>query len=383
MAYRDPESFQAHAQGLDLTFHPQGSARLRALLDLIDDARVSLKVCFYIFATDYTGQKVRDALQKAAERGVAVTLLVDGFGAEADEAFFAGFIKAGGDFRVFSPRWSRRYLIRNHQKILLVDGRKAMLGGFNIENSYFAPPRDNGWNDLGVTIEGPVVDPIGEWFARLEEWTGNPKAQWRVIRRMVRQWDGGSGPVRVLVGGPTRGLSSWAHAVGRDLQRANRIDMVMAYFSPSPRLRKRLRRIARKGEARLILAGKSDNTATIAASRALYRKLLDAGAAIYEFQPCKLHTKLIVLDDVVYLGSANFDMRSLYINLEIVLRIEDAGLAEQLREFIDHYCPASERVTKQAHEKRATFFNRIRWWASWFLVSVVDYTVSRRLNLGQ
>ncbi|MXP26127.1 hypothetical protein GRI39_08770 [Altererythrobacter indicus] len=380
--YRDPESFSLQAQGLDLTFHPQGSARLEALMELIDGAQESLRLCFYIYAPDEVGIRVRSALEAAVRRGVHVVLILDNFGAGVNADFFADFSAAGGNFREFSSHWGRRYLIRNHQKIVIADEKRAMLGGFNIENSYFAPPQDNGWNDLGVMIKGPVVDDLGRWFNRLEEWTGNPDAQWRAISRIVRHWEGGSGPVRLLVGGPTRGLSSWARAVGHDLLFARRLDMLMAYFSPSPRLRKRIRRIARRGTARLVLAGKSDNSATIAASRALYGRLLKAGAKLFEFQPCKLHTKLIVLDDVVYFGSANFDMRSLYINLEIVLRIEDAALAERMREFIGQHTKASREVTPALYRQHAGWFNRARWWASWFLVSVVDYTVSRRLNLG-
>ena len=130
------------------------------------------------------------------------------------------------------------------------------------------------------------------------------------------------------------------------------------------------------------MAGKSDNNATIGASRALYEKLLKAGAQIWEFQPNKLHTKLIVLDDAVYMGSANFDMRSLYLNLEIVVRIEDRALAETMSDFIAQHLPASLAITPQLHRQRATLWNRLRWRISWFLVSVVDYTVSRKLNLG-
>ncbi|WP_183030019.1 phospholipase D-like domain-containing protein [Altericroceibacterium spongiae] len=380
--YQDPDSFSMTVQGLDLTFHPQGLARFKALIDLIDSARETLRLCFYIYAPDQVGSHVRQALEAAVNRGVRVLLIVDSFGAEVNREFFANFCAAGGEFREFGSNWGRQYLIRNHQKIVIADEERAMLGGFNIENSYFAPPRDNGWNDLGVMIKGPVVRDLSCWFDRLEEWTGHSRGQWRALSLMVRRWDGGKGPVRLLVGGPTRGLSSWAHSVSLDLLRASRLDMLMAYFSPSPRLRKRIRRIARRGAARLVLAGKSDNTATIAASRALYSRLLKARVKLYEFQACKLHTKLIVLDDVVYLGSANFDMRSLYINLEIVLRIEDAALADRMRALIGQHVSASREVTPDLYQKHASPLNRLRWWVSWFLVTVVDYTVSRRLNFG-
>ena len=378
----DPPPFSLEAQGLSLTFLPGGPEKLAALLGLIEGARSRLQLAFYIFATDRSGVRVRDALTAAALRGVDVRLIVDDFGASADQAFFAPLIEAGGTFRCFIAKFTRRYLIRNHQKIVIADGKTAMLGGFNVEDSYFAAPGEDGWNDLAFTVEGSVVTRIGDWFAELEDWTSRPKAQFRAIRRKVRRWDGGSGPVQLLIGGPSRHLSSWARAVSHDLVEGDRLDMTMAYFSPPRRLLKRIYAIAGKGETRLLFPAKSDNGATIGAARALYSKLLRAGARIWEFEPCKLHTKLIVLDDTAYLGSANFDMRSLYLNLEIVLRIEDAPLAARLREYFEHHLPAAEEITPALHASRASWLNRLRWRASWFLVAVVDYTVSRRLNFG-
>ena len=380
--YRDPEPFAAEAQGLSLWFYPGGRDRLAAMLELIRNARESLKIAFYIFATDESGVVVRDALAEAARRGVAVHLIVDGFGAAADRAFFAPMIEVGGTYSSFIGKWTRRYLIRNHQKMVIADGKIAMLGGFNVENGYFAPPGKDGWSDLAFTVEGPVVARIGDWFDELLDWVSHPAAQFRSISRKVHWWDCGSGPVQVLIGGPSRGLSSWAREVGRDLVEGERLDMIMAYFSPWPRLQKRIQRIARHEQTRLVFPAWSDNGATIGAARALYSKLLKAGARIWEFQPSKLHTKLIVLDNAVYLGSANFDMRSLYLNLEIVLRIEDAGLAECLRRYLEHHLTAAEEITPAIHAARATWYNRLRWRLSWFLVGVLDYTVTRRLNLG-
>ncbi|MEN9933312.1 MAG: hypothetical protein RIS17_1885, partial [Pseudomonadota bacterium] len=211
---------------------------------------------------------------------------------------------------------------------------------------------------------------------------GNPHAQWRGIRRRVRDWDPGTGPVRLLVGGPARGLNTWARSVKRDLDAASKVDIMTAYFSPSPGMIRRIRRAAMRGHTRLLLAGKSDNAATIGASRLLYRRLLERGAKIWEFDACKLHAKLVVIDDVVYFGSANFDMRSLFINLELMVRVEDAGLAAKVRNFIGEHLPASRHVTPGWYRKRATIWNRLRWTLSWFLVAVLDYSVARRANLG-
>lgn len=380
--YRDPEPFQVTAQGQELCFFPSGSGRLERLLALIDEAESSLKLAFYIYADDACGRKVREAITAAARRGVEVSLIVDGFGASVDDAFFAELESAGGKFCIFSPHWTPAYVIRNHQKIVVADARIAMLGGFNIEEDYFAPPENNGWRDLAFTLEGSLVGRVCDWFCQLEQWTADPHAHFRSIRRRVRAWDPGVAPVQLLIGGPTIGLSTWSRSISRDLIRGEKLDMIMAYFAPAYRLRKRIRRIAEKGHTRLVLAGKSDNAATIGASRTLYKKLLRAGTRIYEFQPCKLHTKLIVLDDTVYLGSANFDMRSLYVNLEIVVRIEDRALAERMREFVAGHEPASLEVTPELYREWATRWNRLRWWLSWFLTSVVDYSVSRNINLG-
>ncbi|HSQ94763.1 MAG TPA: phosphatidylserine/phosphatidylglycerophosphate/cardiolipin synthase family protein [Croceibacterium sp.] len=380
--YRDPEPFQVTAQGQELCFFPSGSGRLEQLLKLVDEAETSLKLAFYIYADDGCGRKVRERLVAAARRGVKVSLIVDGFGAAVNDAFFAEFKDAGGRFCIFSPHWNPTYVIRNHQKIVVADDRIAMLGGFNIEEDYFAPPEKNGWRDLAFTVEGSLVERVAAWFEQLEQWTRDPHAHFRSIRRRVRAWDPGTAPVQLLIGGPTIGLSTWSRSVSRDLIHGERLDMIMAYFAPAYRLRKRIRRIAEKGHTRLILAGKSDNAATIGASRTLYKKLLRARAHIYEFQACKLHTKVIVLDDSVYIGSANFDMRSLYVNLEIMVRIEDPALADRMRQFVGEHIPASLHITPAIYREWATPLNRVRWWLSWFLTSVVDYSVSRNINLG-
>ncbi len=381
--YRDAGPFEVDAQDHRFTFYPAGIDRLAALESLIDEAERSLHIFFYMFQPDDAGEVVRDALVAAAQRGVDVHLIVDDFGSDAPRSFFDPLVAAGGSFDLFSPRWNVRYLIRNHQKLAIADGERVMTGGFNIADDYFRPPEENGWCDLGALVEGPVVAQFCRWFLQLESWVSSEGSQFRAIRAMVREWDPGDGPVQLVLGGPTRIASAWARRVKDDLARGNRLDMVMAYFSPPRSIQLLLERLGRHGKARLIMAGKTDNGATIGASRALYHRLLGSGVSLAEFQPSKLHMKLLVIDDVTYFGSANMDMRSVRLNLELMLRVEDAALAARIRELVDHLAEHSTPITSEWCRKRGGWFNRLRWRISNWLVTVIDYSVTRRLNLGQ
>lgn len=379
-SYNDPEAFSITAQGHDLTFYPAGADRLAALIETIDRAETSLNLFYYMFQEDGAGTQVRDAIASAAGRGVSVHLLVDRFGTDAPDKFFQPIIDQGGHFAVFTPKVSRRYLIRNHQKICIADETIAMVGGFNVSDHYFDPPNDNGWKDLGCKMTGPVVDDLLRWYGQLAEWTENPNAQYRAMRKLIKDWKLGDGKVRLTLGGPTRSPSNWARQVKSDLVSATRLDMVMAYFSPPRSFRRLIRKIAKRGELRLIMAGKSDSQTTMSAARATYGATLRAGGRIYEFQPCKLHMKLIVVDDIVYFGSANFDHRSIRINLEMMFRFEDAALAARMRELVDDMQDASIEVTRKLHRKWRNPWSLLKWWFGWSMVSVVDYTAARGLN---
>ncbi|HEV2747824.1 MAG TPA: phospholipase D-like domain-containing protein, partial [Allosphingosinicella sp.] len=94
------------------------------------------------------------------------------------------------------------------------------------------------------------------------------------------------------------------------------------------------------------------------------------------------HTKLIVVDEVVHIGSANFDMRSLYLNLEMMLRIEDPAFAAAMRRFIDGEIADSLPITRELHSRQRSWWNRLVWSAAYFVVATMDYNVSRRLNFG-
>ncbi|AGH50073.1 phospholipase D [Sphingomonas sp. MM-1] len=369
--------------GNRLALLTEGPERLEALIALIADARASLRLLYYTYAADQAGRAVRDALLAALDRGVRVSLIVDGFGSPANQAFFHPLEARGADICRFIPRFGRRYLLRNHQKLALADDGRALIGGFNIEDAYFVPPsRPEAWRDLGLVVEGPAAERLAGYFDALAAWAATPRARMRDLRRALGQWSQLAGPVRWLIGGPTRRLNPWARAVKDDIRAARRLDMIAAYFIPNPAMVRRIGNAAQRGPVRIVTAAKSDSLSTVAAARHTYRRLLRRGVGIYEFQPCKLHTKLIVVDDTVYIGSANFDIRSLYLNLELMLRIEDRAFADHLHGYVDGECAASRHVTRAIHRRESGWLARLRWRMAYYLLAVVDARLTWRLNFG-
>jgi cardiolipin synthase len=156
--------------------------------------------------------------------------------------------------------------------------------------------------------------------------------------------------------------------------------MIFAYFAPPSAMLRRIGRVGSRGHARIITAARSDNDATIAAARNSYSRLLRRHVQMYEYQRAKLHTKLAIVDDIVHIGSSNFDYRSFYINLEIMLRIKDAAFAAAMRSYFEGEVADSQWITPELHKKRASFWRRLKWAISHFLVNITDYTVTRRLN---
>lgn len=375
-----------------LRFVRTAAERLAALVDMIERAEKSLKLFFYMFEDDRTGRRILEILIAACERGLAVEMMVDSFGSNGTaRKFFDPLIEAGGKFKVFSPSFSTSYFVRNHQKMIIADDCCALIGGFNIADDYFdAPLQDQGngpasdsWEDLGLEIRGPEVGNLAGYFHLLSDWVYHDNGNIRSLQKMVRHWEAGNGQFQWLLGGPSNRLSRWARAIKNDLEDGSRLDLVTAYFSPGQGLLRRIGGLSKRGgQSRIILAGKTDNAATIGASRLLYGYLLKRHARLFEYQPRRLHTKLVIVDDAVYVGSANFDLRSLFINVEMMLRIEDADFANHARTVIDILHENAEAITPQLHKSRRTFLNRLRWTISYFLVNTLDYRVTRRLNFG-
>lgn len=370
-------------EGNRLTLLTEGPERLRVLLELIDGAERSVRLLYYMYRDDRSGELVYDAMQRALDRGVAVSLMVDGFGAHTPDQYFTPLIEKGLTYCRFHPTLGRRYLIRCHQKLALADEGRVLIGGFNIEDSYFGTIEEGAWRDLGLLLEGPAAARLAPYYDELIGWAQIKGARIRALNRIIHRFSENHGTLQWTFGGPTRGLSPWATATARDLLSSDDVEMIAAYFAPTRAMLRRISRAGLRRRARIITAAKSDNHATIAAARYTYKNLLRRGAEIFEYQPTKLHTKLVVLDDIVHIGSSNFDIRSIYLNLEMMLRVDHPEFAMLLRAYFEQELGSCQPITAELHRRRSGWWTRIVQAISFFLVTSADYSITRRLNLGQ
>jgi cardiolipin synthase A/B len=357
-----------------------GEERLRLLIELIEGAQQSIRMLMYMFNGDRVAIRVRNALAEAARRGVTVKLLIDGFGSAAPDEFFAKLDEAGGEHCRFNPSYGRRYFIRNHQKLVVIDDSTAIIGGANIDDTYLTDRGDERWRDLWLRIDGPEVTMPSRYFDLLFRWVTHGRPHLKYARRRLAEFSEWRGPLQWKFTGPLSLRNSWWRTIGHDMRNAKRLDMIFAYFAPPSAMLRRIGRIGRRGRARIVTAARSDNNATIAAARHSYSRLLRRHVQMYEYQPAKLHTKLAIVDDVVHIGSSNFDYRSLYINMEVMLRIKDAAFADAMRNYVEGEIANSKWITPELHKRRATTWRRIKWALSHYLVNIMDYTVTRRLN---
>ena len=369
--------------GNRLTLLTEGPERLQALLGLIDGSRSKVQLLYYMYRDDDCGEQVYGAMERALDRGISVSLLIDGFGAYVRDEYFTPLVAKGLRYCRFNPTFGRRYLIRCHQKMAIADDRKALIGGFNVEDDYFAVAGEPGaWRDLGLIVDGPAVGRLAAYYEDFFQWSFAKRSRVRALNHLIRRHSQHHGALQWIFGGPMTRLSPWAATTSRDLLSSDDVAMIAAYFAPTRAI---LRRISRPGRrrARVITAAKSDNHATIAAARYTYKNLLRRGVEVFEYEAAKLHTKLVILDDVVHIGSSNFDIRSIYLNLEMMLRVDDPKFASLLRIYFENELAQCQQITAELHRRRSGWWTRIIQAISFFLVTTADYTITRRLNFGR
>lgn len=349
------------------------------MLEAIETARASVSLESYTFTGGELGLRFRESLVSAATRGVKVRVLVDAIGSvELAEDFWTPLREAGGEVRVFNPLGLKRFGIRDHRKLLVCDETCAFIGGFNVAPEYEGDGVTRGWCDLGLRLEGALVKELSlsfeEMFALAEFRHKRPVRLWRAQHRKIVE----AANERLLLCGPGRGRSPLRRELMADLRHAKNVQIMAAYFLPAWRIRQALARAARRGgKVQLLLPGKSDVPLAQAAGRSVYRRLLKAGVEIYEYQPQVLHAKLCVLDDAVYVGSANLDPRSLSINYELMVRFQNPQMADEARALFADALKNSRRISLEELRRTETLWSRLKQRLAYFLLVRIDPHVAR------
>jgi cardiolipin synthase A/B len=310
----------------------------------IDAARHEIHLETYIFRADATGRAIADALVRAARRGVAVYVLVDGFGSQdLDPALIRRMEAAGVHFLVYRPNispWSLRHarLRRLHRKIAVMDARVAFVGGINVLDDVDEPGHTPPRYDYAVRVEGPMlskIHPVVKWLWKLVNTTQlrpHPPSGDRLSLSMeLRGRQRAAFVTRDNLGHRRDIEQAYLKAIG---EARSEILIANAYFFPGQSFRWALVDAAARGvRVILLLQGRVEYVLQHYASRALYGTFLDAGIEIHEYHRSFLHAKVAVIDrHWATVGSSNIDPYSLLLAREANVVIEDEGFAAHLRE---------------------------------------------------
>jgi cardiolipin synthase len=316
-----------------------GNAMYERIGAAIDDARHHVHAQYYLIRNDATGRWFRDRLIAAAKRGVVVRLLMDGYGCFAlGRAWRRPLKKAGVRVGVFLPMRSvllQPVNLRNHRKIVVIDGSIAFTGGFNIGDEYRGQMRGVGrWRDVHLRIEGPAAAELQRVF--FQDWafaTQEPidPGEYFAKHPPVR----GDATIAIVTSGPdTRTEAIHRLFFGAIVGAEREVLVTTPYFVPTESLMVAMEVAAMRGvDLKLLLPARSNHRVTFHAGRSFYTQLLEAGVDVREYLPGIVHAKTLVADQrVALVGSANMDLRSFRLNFEVHTLVHDATTAATLTE---------------------------------------------------
>jgi cardiolipin synthase A/B len=352
-----------------------GAEFFPALIAAIDAARHEVHLETYIFNADPTAEAVRNALMRAAQRGIPVRLLIDGVGSRELSADWLDALKTSGVsvliYRPIVSGWlsNPHNLRRLHRKLAVIDARTAFLGGMNLMDDYepvrFETPR----LDFSVEVQGPLLVPIHRSIRHL----------WRLVA-LTQLQPRADKPALIEPAWPTNGhvraafvvRDNFAHR--RDIERVylaalalahTEIIIASAYFLPGRRFRKLVRKAAARGvRVHLLTQGHTDHPFFQSAARALYRDLLAAGVAIHEYQASELHAKVAVVDGHwATVGSSNIDPFSLLLAREANIVVDDPTFARDLQQRLQHAIRQSVALDPADWQRRPWPRRMLSWLA--------------------
>lgn len=336
----------------------------RLIVD-IQNARQHVHLLFYIYGDDETGHRVADALIKAAKRGVSCRVLMDAVGSKRALARLAPRMRASGiEVQAMLPvglfrHNAARFDLRNHRKIVVIDGLLGYTGSQNIVNPEFVKGFPN--EELMLRLTGPAVVQLQAIFLADHYFeTGGQLDHLELFPEAIAT---GDSIAQMVPSGPGYQREN-GQALMVDLlyTASERVTITTPYFVPDEPFLQAIRSALLRGvEVRLILSEHANQLITQLAQRSYYDELLGAGVKIYLYRPRFLHAKhLSIDDDLVLIGSTNIDIRSFALNSEINVLIYDPKVVATLRSLQDHNIANSHLLTTGEWEQRSFFIRTVQ-----------------------
>jgi cardiolipin synthase len=349
--------------GNQLELLPDYGDTIDRIIGDIDSAHRNVHLLFYIFLADATGRRVADALERAAARGVTCRVLMDAVGSRQGVKKLAPKLRSRGvEALEMMPvglfrRNAARFDLRNHRKIVVVDGRVGYTGSQNIVNPESVKGYPN--EELMVRVTGPAVAQLQAMFLADHYFeTGkvlDPKELFPELEYA------GNSPAQALPSGPGYGQENGRELIVAMLYAAReRVVITTPYFVPDEPFLQAIRSAALRGiEVHLVLSLHANQMITQFAQRSYYDDLLEVGIRIHLYRPRFLHAKHLTIDkDIALIGSTNMDIRSFALNAEVNLLVYDSAVVQQLRAVQERYFANSE-ILKTATWKRRLLGARV------------------------
>ncbi len=346
--------------------HVTGDELYPRMLQAIDQASHHIHLQCFIIQNDETGRAFMDRLATKARSGVQVRLLYDRFG--STQATFTGLfrryrkvpnLKIGGWTQVSPLKRRFQINLRNHRKVMIVDGQRAFLGGINIHHENTTRAKGPAIRDYHFELAGPVVQEIQ--YAFMKDWFYTAGESPETLLQPVYFPSitiRGSSLARLVCSGPTAELQTIADVFFTAIVRARlQILIVTPYFVPPYDILRALRSAAIRGvDVRVILPKRNNHIYAGWASRALYDELLQSGVRLFLRPAPFMHAKAMIVDDrVSIVGTANWDVRSLRLNYETNISIHDESFTNSLKRIVLDDEAQSDELTLAAWRKRPSW----------------------------
>ena len=358
-----------------------GKDYFEKLIAIIQTAKKHIFLQTYIYEEDQTGELIAETLQAAADRNVLVYIIVDGYASQSlSNSFKEKFVKAGVHLKFFEPIFKSTHFYfgrRMHQKVVIADSNRALVGGINISNKYNDMPNKSAWLDFAVYLEGDIAIELCDNFWKT--WKGNLNDEVKNICSpletqqpfdLEKKCD-----VRMRVNDWVASKNQISRTYFEMLRKSKKeITILCSYFIPGKLMRNEMLKAVKRGvNIKIITAGNSDVQLAKNAERWLYDWMLRNKIELYEYQKNILHGKIAVSDEEwITIGSYNINNISAYASLELNVDIKNHSFATKTKDVLENIIQKEcVKITSQHHMKTKNILIQFWRWISYQFIRII------------